>query len=119
MDEKTLSKICLGITLIGMLIFLLTYQNEFEETTSSQLLSKEDSKGILFGRVEYVIRNYPTTLFVFNDGNESTIYYPKKTTLEKGQFVEIYAEHKIEETGYTTQKNKNQEELFAQKVIEK
>lgn len=120
MDEKTLSKICLSITLIGIIIFLVTYQNEFEEKTATQLSSEENGKGILFGRIEQVIQNYPTTLFVLNDGNESLIYYPKKTTLEKGQYVQVYAEHIIENIDSNTKlKGKKQESLFAQKVIEK
>ena len=120
MNEKNISQICLGITILGILIFLLTYQNEFEEKTSFELLSKDNSKGILFGRVEYVIRNYPTTLFVLNDGNETTIYYPKATTLAKGTFVQVYAENKTDPPdSITTQKNKKQRELYAQKVIEK
>jgi len=120
MDEKTLSKICLAITIIGLIIFILTYQPEFEEKTISELLSKDNSKGILFGRIEHIIQNYPTTIFTLNDGNEILIYYPKKTTLEKGQFVEVYAENKIEDSNLITpSKNKKQKELFAQKVIEK
>ncbi|MFA6064756.1 MAG: hypothetical protein WCW44_00615 [archaeon] len=120
MDEKTLSRICLGITLIGMLILLVTYKTEFEEKTATQLLLEENGKGILFGRIEHIIQNYPTTIFVLNDGNETLIYYPKKTTFEKGQFVEVYAENRTENTDTNTKsKNKKQNELFAQKVIEK
>lgn len=120
MDEKNISQICLAITIIGMFIFLLTYQNEFENKKISELLLEENSKGILFGRIEHVIQNYPSTIFVLNDGNETLIYYPKMTTLEKGTFVEVYAEHKAEpKNSITISKSKKQEELFAQKVIEK
>jgi hypothetical protein len=120
MNEKTISIICLVITLVGMLALVLTYKNEFEETTISNLLSQPNSKGILFGRIEHIIQNYPTTLFVLNDGTEATIYYPKKSTFQPGSFVEVYAENQVkDENTISNSKTKKQIELFAQKVIVK
>jgi hypothetical protein len=114
MNDKTLSKICLAITIIGMLLLLLTYKNEFESTTITQILKEKNSKGIISGRIEYVIKNYPITIFALTDGNRALIYYPKPTTLEKNDFVKVYAENKPEQQNNETKKSN---ELYAYKVI--
>ena len=113
MNDKTLSKLCLAITLTGMLLLTATYKNEFEETTITQILQEKNSKGILFGRIEYVIKNYPVTIFSLTDGNHAIIYYPKPTSLEKNNFVKVYAENKEEQTNTKTKT----QELYAHKVM--
>ena len=105
MNEKHLMQLCLIITLISMLILALTYKPEFEEKTLGELIQKNVSKGKVFGRVEYVVKNYPVTIFTLYDGNSATIYLPKATALEKNNFVTTYLE------------NQGQKNLFAQKVV--
>ena len=108
MNETTIARVCLAITIIGMLIFAATYKEEFEEKTITELLSEEGQKGIITARVEYVIKNYPVTIFAVNDGNKTTIYYPKAITIEKNNFVKVYAE---------SQRDGKHITLFAHKVI--
>jgi len=106
MNEKQLSLICLGIILFGGGLFLVSYQNDFEKTTSFKLELEEE--GILFGKVEYVIKNSPSTIFVFNDGNKFLAYYPKETILAKNDFLTIYVKKQIYQ---------GEEELYVYKVI--
>ena len=83
MNEKYLTQLCLIITLISLLILIFTYKPDFEEKTVQEILNNQNSKGKVFGRIEYVVKNYPITIFVLNDGNSATIYYPKATTRRK------------------------------------
>ena len=106
MNEKQLSLICLGIILFGSGLFLVSYQTDFEKTTSFEL--ELDKEGILFGKVEYVIKNSPNTIFVFNDGNKTLAYYPKESTLAKNDFLTIYVKKQIYQ---------GDEELYVYKVI--
>jgi hypothetical protein len=118
MNDKTLSKICLAITLIGMIFLALTYKPEFEETTISDLIQKGKAKGIIFGKVESIIKTEPTTLFILNDSNKVLIYYPKTIELEENDFVKVYAENNSEKNPpekYSTKKKEPM--LFAYKVI--
>ena len=108
MDEIIISRICLAITIIGIIAFALTYKEEFSESSVKEILAKEGNKGIIFGKVDYVIKNYPITMFIINDGNTATAYYPKATTFEKDSFVKVYAQSEM---------HGNKLELFAQKVI--
>jgi hypothetical protein len=105
MNEKQLTQLCFFITLISGLILTLTYTPEFEETNLNEILNHQNSKGKVFGKVDYVITTYPTTSFVLNDGTTATIYYPKATTIEKDNFVTVYLE------------NQGKKFLFAQKVV--
>ena len=106
MNEKHISLICLLIVVIGGVLFLISYQSEFENTTISSIQNEES--GIIFGKVEYVIKNSPSTLFVLNDGNQILAYYPKASDLEKNDFVTVYAKK---------QTYNNEEELYIYKVI--
>jgi len=115
-DDKTLSKVCLGITISGILILLLTYTPEFEKSTTSKLLLTSGAKGILFGKIDYVIKNYPVTMFILNDGNTATIYYPQQTALHVNDFVTVYAENN-DTTFYSCKENNNCSTLFANKVV--
>jgi len=108
MDDKKLSLICLAITLIGIMGFFLTYRNEFEETNIGALLEKEGNEGVVFGRIEYVIKNYPSTMFILTDGNSAIVYYPKETDLNKNDFVKVYAKSEY---------HSDKKELYAYKVI--
>jgi hypothetical protein len=107
MNEKTLAQLCLAITIASMIVFVITYTPEFKETTIGELLEKEGRKGIVFGRIEYIAKNYPTTVLILNDKNTATIYYPRATTFEKNDFVTAYLE------------NQGRKELFAHKVVKK
>jgi len=106
MNEKQLSIICVIIIIFGCILFLVSYQTDFKETTITNM-EIEDS-GILFGKVEYVIKNSPSTIFVFNDGNQILAYYPKETDLTKNDFITIYAKKQFYQ---------NKEELYVYKVI--
>lgn len=109
MNENTISKICLTITIIGILLFAFTYKEEFSDTTITQLLEKEGNKGIIHARIDYVLKSYPSTMLSITDGKQkTTIYYPKATTFEKNNFVKIYAQS--ERQGKKTV-------LFAYKII--
>ncbi|MEI7961831.1 MAG: hypothetical protein WCI04_05865 [archaeon] len=108
MNETTIARICLAVTIIGIVIFTATYEEEFQNSTVSNLLHKEGEKGIIFGKIDYVIKNYPVTIFIINDGNTANVYYPKATTFENDTFVKIYAQSEMH--GKTL-------ELFAQRVI--
>ncbi len=105
MNEKQISQICILITLISLIALFLSYKPDFEEKTIQEILDNQNSKGKVFGRVEYVVKNYPVTIFTLTDGNSATIYYPKPTTLEENNFVTAYIE------------NQGQKNLFAQKVV--
>lgn len=105
MNEKNLIQICLILTITSIIILAITYKPDFEEKTLGEIIQKKDLKGKVFGRVEYVIQNYPTTIFTLYDGNTATIYYPKAITLEKNNFVTVYIQ------------NQGQKNLFAQKVV--
>ncbi len=109
MNDKTIIKICTILTIAGIIFTAIFYEDEYPNTTISQIKNGTISKGIIKGQVEYVITNYPTTIFVLNDGNKATIYYPKPTTLEKKQIIIVYAENEKES------KNKM---LLAHKVVE-
>lgn len=105
MNEKQLMQICFVITLASLLLIILIYKPDFEEKTLNEIMNNQNSKGKVFGRVEYVIKNHPVTIFTLDDGNQATIYYPKATTIEKNNFVTAYIE------------NQGQKNLFAQKVV--
>lgn len=108
MDETTIARICLAVTIVGMLLFAATYQEEFTPKNSTELLAKEGAKGILEGKIEHIVKNYPVTTFIFNDGNKSLVYYPKATTFEENSFVKIYAESQLEGKTIT---------IYAHKVV--
>jgi len=108
MDDKTLAKICIVITIIGMLALAVTYKPEFERKTIGEIIEKENSKGLVFAKIEYVIKSAPTTLLIVTDGNKATVFYSKQTSFAKDDFVWIYAERKEYE-------DKN--ELYAYKMV--
>lgn len=105
MNEKHLLHLCFILCLISLILLIIFYKPEFEEKTVSEILNTKNSNGKIFGKVEYVVKNYPVTIFIINDGNTATIYYPKTTTIEENNFV----------TAYVT--NQGQKDLFAQKVV--
>jgi len=119
MNDTQLTQICFIITIAGMVALAITYTPQFENSTIGLLSEKENSKGILFGRVDAVIKNYPITLFTLDDGNLALIYYPRATTLEQNDFVKVYAENRPEQQnggGSAIIKPKKQLNLYAQKV---
>jgi hypothetical protein len=108
MDDKRLSLICLAVVLAGIAGFFLTYRDEFGETSIGALLEKEGNTGIVFGRIDYVIKNYPSTIFILTDGNKATVYYPKETDLNRNDFVRVYAQSEY---------HSDAKEIYAYKVI--
>jgi len=106
MNEKQLSQICLIVILFGGALFFITYQQDFKETNIDT--TQIGDKGIFFGKIDYIIKQSPSTIFIFNDGNTSLAYYPKATTLQKNDFVTIYAEKQM---------YNDEEELYVYKVI--
>ena len=115
MDDKTISKICLIITLLGMLLLVITYKPEFENRTIDYLLKNEGNKGIVFARVETIIQRYPITLFIATDGNQSLFFSPSVLKIEKNDFVTIYAEHELGQ--YGEKSDLESTTLFAHKVV--
>lgn len=108
MDENTLTKICFIIILVGLIAFVIFYEDEFPKKDIDQMLLEIGTKGRLFGRVEHVISNDPYTIFIFTQEKSAKVFYPKKTKLKKNDFVLIYA---------TSNEYKSNKELFAHKVI--
>lgn len=101
MEDYQINQICILIILIGLIAFFIFYKEEFEQKTISEILKLEkDSKGKIFGKIEYVIKNFPTTIFIITDGEKATIYYPKETDLKKNDFVTVYVEKEKENNFY-------------------
>ena len=108
MNENHLIKICIIITLIGILLFFITYKNEFEEKTISQMInSEEGTKGIIYGKVTIILQNEPSIFFIQNE-EKIKIFSNKKIDLNYGEILIIYGEL----TTYNGEK-----ELLAYKVI--
>ncbi|MDD3083959.1 MAG: hypothetical protein PHP82_02975 [Candidatus ainarchaeum sp.] len=107
MNERNITQICLIITLIGIIFFILNYEEEYTEKTISEMTEKIGSKGIIIGKVDYVIKEEPL-IFILQNEEKIKVFYPKKIEIKKDDIVEIFAE--------TTEYNK-EIELFAQKVI--
>ncbi len=112
MDDKTISKICLIITIIGILLFAATYEEEFTKKSIAEIKSTPGEKGIVFGRIEYIIKTYPVTQFTLTDGDKATIYYPKATTLKKDDFVTTYLENQN-----NNPEKKDNQMIYAHKVV--
>jgi hypothetical protein len=108
MDEKKLTSLCFVIIIFGFLLFIIFYAEEFPKTTISELIKNPETKGKLFGRVDYIISNENNTIFIFVQDQSIKVFYPKKIDLKKNDFVQIYAESTI---------YKNTPEIFAHKVI--
>ncbi len=108
MDDKKITLICGAIVLFGIIISAMFYEPEFQNTSIKEMLNtKESAKGIIFARVDYVIKNYPTTQAIINDGTTATIYYPKETNLKKNDFVYAYLETE----------DKNKKTFYAYKLV--
>jgi len=89
------------IILIGFIGFLVFYKEEFEKITIQELINNEKiTKGIISGKVEYVVKNFPSTILILNDGSKATIYYPKETTIQKNDFITAYVEKEKENNFY-------------------
>ena len=92
MNEKQMSQICLIIIIIGIVLFIISYENEFQEKNISELIENEGSKGIVFGRVQHIIKNDSVTLFILTDGNEATVYHPKQIEIAINDFLIVHCE---------------------------
>ena len=106
MKEKDIIKICFIITLIGILSYIIFYENEFQETTITNLLSKEGNKGIIYGKVTAVISLNPT-IFIIQNEISAKAFSPKEIDILVGDKIKIYAE---------TQIYKGEKELFVSRV---
>lgn len=109
MNENTLARICLIISATGMLLFIIFYTPEFEEKSIKEMLQSEtETSGIISGRVDYLIKNEPSTSFILNDGSKVLVYFPKQTEIKKNDFVKVYG---------TKQEYGDQNEIYAHKVV--
>ncbi len=108
MNEKNISLISLIIIIIGLIFFTIFYVEDFKETSILELLKENGNKGKIFGRVDHVISNENSTIFIFTKDQSIKVFYPKKINIKKNDFVWIYA---------TSNEYKNNQELFAHKVI--
>lgn len=109
MQERHLIQICILITIIGLFVFIIFYEEEFKEKTISEMHSTIGSKGIVIGRVDYILREEPL-IFILQNEEKIKVFYSKKFEIQVGDKVEVYGE--------TTQYN-NEIELLALKVIKK
>jgi Gpi18-like mannosyltransferase len=105
MNETNITKICFLIVLIGLIFFIVFYEEEYSQKTISEM-QIIGTKGIVVGRVDFVINEEPL-IFILQNEEKIKVFYPKKMILEKNDIVEVYAE--------TTEYNK-EIELFAQRV---
>ena len=120
MDEVFLFRLCFAVSILGIVLFVFLYKPEFEPSSVWELTSLPSSKGIIFGRVESVIKTSPTSVFIVSDGNSALVYYSKPLVLEKNDFVEIYAENVPSYSIQTSSASKGTlGELFAQKVVKR
>ncbi len=109
MNDSHIIKICLAFVIIGVILYFAFYEEEFKETSISDLLEKEGNKGIVLGRIEYIIKFEPG-LFVLAGDEKVNVFYPKKIEVNVDDTVIIFAE---------TRKYNDKLELFAYKVIKK
>lgn len=102
MEDKKINQICIIIIIIGLVAFFVLYKEEFEEKNINELLIQErNSKGKIIGKIEHVIKNYPTTNFIINDGTgKAIIYYPKETDFKKNDFITAFVEKEKENNLY-------------------
>jgi hypothetical protein len=98
--------LCLTIIILGMAIFAISSTEEFEKKSIYEI--NEGEKALVFGKIEYIIKQENFMLFVISDGNSITVYYPKKIDLKKNDFVNVYGEK---------QYYNGNEEFYAHKVV--
>jgi len=108
MNERFLSRACLAISIVGLLLIVPFGRGFLEERSVGEMLAGEGEKGIVFGRVEFVIRNDSSALFVISDGNKGTVYHPKPLEIERNSFVTVYGE---------SQKYEGKLEIYAYRVV--
>ncbi len=94
MNEKLFARVALVIVIIGLIFFIITYKEEFQEKKVGEMLeASEGEKALLEGKVDYVIRQDYSTQFVLNDGTgKITIYYSKEFKLQANDFVKVFGE---------------------------
>lgn len=107
MEDKSLIKICLFISLTGIItLAILSY---YQEPGSSSSISSKDIDKIvkINGEIKY-LRETKGTYKLTIDDTKVTVFKTKKLELKKGDYVEI--------TG-KVQEYKNQLEVIADKII--
>lgn len=109
MDEKTINKICFIIIFLGLFFFIITFEQEYQEKTISEMTKEIGTKGIVIGKVDFVLREEPL-IFILQNEEKIKVFYPKKMFLEKGDVVRVFAQ---------TSEYNREIELFAQKVEKK
>jgi len=106
MNEKTLAKVCLILVLISLFVLVASYKPDFEKKYIGEV--KLGENGLFFGRVEYVIKAEPSTIFILNDGNKINVFSSKQVKIHKNDFVYVYGEVK---------EYNGSKEIFAFKVV--
>jgi hypothetical protein len=107
MNEELMIKFCIIVTTIGIILFFITYTPEFNEKTINQMLKEEGTKGIIFGKITFILKTQPSIFFIQND-EKVKIFSNKQLDLNQGDNVIIYGETTI----YNGEK-----EILAYKVI--
>jgi hypothetical protein len=92
MNDNTLVKICFFIIIIGLILFVLFYQNEFEEKTINELIENENSFGIVYGKISHIISK---NIFILANETSVKVYSPNTEKIELGSKVKIYAKSQI------------------------
>jgi hypothetical protein len=106
MNEKNIFQICLIISIIGIFLFIFFYESDFQKTSLTQILEEEGNKGIVFGKVSFVIKEEPT-IFIFENETSVKAFSPKKLNIAIGDELFLYAE---------TQIYRGEKELFIYRV---
>ena len=106
MKEHQIIKICTIITLIGIILAIFFWSTEFSETTISNLILEEGKKGIVYGKINYIINTNPT-IFILENETSVKVFFNKNLDFNIGTNVKVFA---------TSQKYKNEMELIAHRI---
>ena len=106
MKEHQIIKICFLITLIGIILSIFFWSTEFSETTISNLVLEEGKKGIVYGKINYIISNNPS-IFILENETSVKVFFNKNLDFNYGTKIKVYA---------TSQKYKNEMELIAHRI---
>ncbi len=107
MEEKEITRICFVITFVGLFLFAIFYENEFNEKTITEMSQEMGAKGIVTGRVSVIIREEPL-IFVLQNERSIKVFHSRKKDIRIGEIVEVFAE---------TQEYNNEIQLFAYRIV--
>lgn len=108
MNEKHITQFCIVMSILSIFLLIPFSTEFFNEKTIGELLEKEGNKGLVFGRIEYIISARSPTIFILNDGNKSKVFAPNTIDLNANNFVSVYGE---------TKTYKGEKEIFAYYVV--